>query len=102
VLLLHGRPYVHAFVEVAPQLATAATRSLFPTCGAWADKRPRGRHATQHQPAALAAEIVELMDALLIREKRSSTASIRPWTANIVAAVHPERRKRWCPSAATR
>ena len=93
VLLLHGWPYdIHSFVDVAPLLATAGFRVIIPYL--------RGHGATRFlsegtvrngQPAALAHDAVALMDALRIERAILAGFDWGARTADIVAALWPER-----------
>jgi pimeloyl-ACP methyl ester carboxylesterase len=95
VILLHGWPYdIHSFVDVVPDLAARGYRVLVPYV--------RGFGATQFlsadtprngQPAALAADIVAFMDALDIKQAILGGFDWGARTADIVAALHPERVK---------
>jgi pimeloyl-ACP methyl ester carboxylesterase len=93
VLLLHGWPYdVHAFVEVAPQLAAAGYRVVVPHLRGFGPTRFLAEDAPRNgQPAALAADIVDLMDAMRIPKAILGGFDWGARTANIVAALHPER-----------
>jgi pimeloyl-ACP methyl ester carboxylesterase len=65
VILLHGWPYdVHAFAEVAPLLASAGFRVIIPHLRGFGPTR--FRNDATGQQAAIASDVVALMDALLI------------------------------------
>jgi pimeloyl-ACP methyl ester carboxylesterase len=93
VILLHGWPYdIHAFVDVAPILAAKGYRAIVPSL--------RGHGATRFlaadtvrngQPAALAMDAVALMDALKIERAVLAGFDWGARTADIVAALWPER-----------
>ncbi|MGV6876511.1 alpha/beta fold hydrolase [Pseudochelatococcus sp. B33] len=95
VLLMHGWPYdIHSYVEVAPLLASAGYRAIIPhlrgngTTRFLSDTTPRNG-----QQAALAADIVALMDALNIEQAIVAGYDWGARTADIVAALWPERCK---------
>ena len=95
VVLLHGWPYdIHSFADVAPALAAAGQRVIVPYLRGYGSTRLLGAAALRSgQPVAVAADIVALMDAL---EIRTATLAGFDWgarTANIVAALWPERCK---------
>jgi pimeloyl-ACP methyl ester carboxylesterase len=95
VILLHGWPYdIHAFVDVAPILAAAGYRVIVPSLRGYGTTRFLSADTFRNgQPAALATDVVDLMDALQI--KRAVIAGF-DWggrSADIVAAVWPERCK---------
>jgi pimeloyl-ACP methyl ester carboxylesterase len=95
VVLLHGWPYdIHSYEEVAPLLAAAGWRVLVPFL--------RGHGATRFlskdefrngQPAALAVDVVAFMEALGIDKAVLAGFDWGARTANIVAALWPERVK---------
>ena len=95
VILLHGWPYdIHTYVDVAPLLAAKGYRVITPYL--------RGYGATgflsadtlrNGQPAALAMDIVALMDALKIEAAILGGCDWGARTADIVAALWPERAK---------
>jgi pimeloyl-ACP methyl ester carboxylesterase len=93
VLLLHGWPYdIHAFAEVAPQLAVAGYRVVVPHLRGFGATRFLAAGTLRNgQPAALAADIVDLMDALRIPKALLGGFDWGARTANIIAALHPER-----------
>jgi pimeloyl-ACP methyl ester carboxylesterase len=95
VILLHGWPYdIHSFVDVAPALATAGYRVIVPhlrghgTTRFLSDDTPRNG-----QQAALAMDIIALMDALNIEKAVIAGYDWGARTANIIAALWPERCK---------
>ena len=69
VILLHGWPYdIHSFVEVAPLLASAGYRVIVPHLRGHGTTRFLSNDAVRNgQPAALALDVVSLMDALKIQ-----------------------------------
>ena len=93
VMLLHGWPYdIHSYVDVAPRLASAGFRTITPYLRGYGTTRFLSDDTFRNgQPSALASDIVALMDALNI--KRATLAGF-DWgarTANIIAALWPER-----------
>ena len=95
VILLHGWPYdIHSFADVAPALAAAGHRVIIPHLRGYGSTRLLSPTALRSgQPVAVAADIVALMDALGIT---TATLAGYDWgarTANIIAALWPERCK---------
>lgn len=95
VILLHGWPYdIQSYASVAPQLAAKGYRVIVPylrgygTTHFLSDKTPRNG-----QPSALAADTVALMDALGIKQAVFGGFDWGARTADIVAALWPERVK---------
>jgi pimeloyl-ACP methyl ester carboxylesterase len=93
VILLHGWPYdIHSFVDVAPVLAAAGYRVIAPylrgygTTRFLSDQTPRNG-----QQAAVAADIVALMDALKVDKATLGGFDWGARTADIIAALWPER-----------
>src|SRR5690348_2607324 len=68
VLLLHGWPYdIHSFVDVAPLLASAGYRVIVPYLRGYGTTRFLSSETMRNgEPAAVAVDIVALMDALKI------------------------------------
>ncbi|CAL80132.1 putative hydrolase, alpha/beta fold family [Bradyrhizobium sp. ORS 278] len=95
VILLHGWPYdIHSFADVAPALAASGHRVIIPHLRGYGTTRLLSPTALRSgQRVAVAADIVALMDALGIG---SATLAGYDWgarTANIIAALWPERCK---------
>jgi pimeloyl-ACP methyl ester carboxylesterase len=95
VILLHGWPYdIHSFVDVAPSLASAGYRVIVPYLRGYgatrflSDDTPRNG-----QQSVVAVDIVALMDALHIKKAILAGFDWGARTANIVAALWPERCK---------
>ncbi|AHG48863.1 alpha/beta hydrolase (plasmid) [Rhizobium leguminosarum bv. trifolii CB782] len=95
VILLHGWPYdIYSYVDVAPILAAHGYRVIVPYFRGYggttflSDKTPRNG-----QQAALASDIIDLMDALKIERAVVAGYDWGARTADIVAAVWPERVK---------
>ncbi|CAN7549162.1 alpha/beta hydrolase [Phenylobacterium sp. LjRoot219] len=95
VLLLHGWPYdIHSFAEVAPLLASRGYRVLVPYLRGYGPTRFRSADAVRNgQPAALAVDAVDFMDALKIKTAILAGFDWGARTADIVAALWPERCK---------
>jgi pimeloyl-ACP methyl ester carboxylesterase len=95
VMLLHGWPYdIHSFVDVAPLLAAKGYRVIMPylrgygTTSFLSDKTFRSG-----QPSAVALDIIALMDAFKIDRAILAGFDWGARTANIIAALWPERCK---------
>jgi pimeloyl-ACP methyl ester carboxylesterase len=94
-ILLHGWPYdIHSFVDVAPILADAGHRVITPYLRGYGTTRFRsGGTMRNGQPAALALDLVKLMDALEIEKAVIGGFDWGARTADIIAALWPERCK---------
>jgi pimeloyl-ACP methyl ester carboxylesterase len=95
VLLLHGWPYdIHSYVDVAPILASKGYRVFVPYLRGYGTTRfLSGETVRNGQPSALATDIVAFMDALKIEKAIIGGFDWGARTANIVAALWPERCK---------
>jgi pimeloyl-ACP methyl ester carboxylesterase len=95
VILLHGWPYdIYAFVEVAPLLAAAGHRVIIPYLRGYGSTHFLSDATMRNgQPAAIATDIIALMDALRIDKATVAGFDWGARTANIVAALWPERVK---------
>jgi len=95
VILLHGWPYdIHSFADVAPLLAGAGYRVIVPYLRGYGATRFISSATFRNgQPAALATDIVELMDALKIDKAVLAGYDWGARTANVIAALWPERCK---------
>ncbi len=95
VILLHGWPYdIYAFVDVAPLLASAGYRAIIPYLRGYGTTRFLSADTPRNgQPAALASDIVALMDALKIDKPIIAGFDWGARTADIIAALWPERCK---------
>ena len=95
VILLHGWPYdIHSYVDVAPLLAQAGYRVIIPHLRGYGTTRfLAGDTMRNGEPAALAVDIVALMDALKIEKAVIGGYDWGARTANIIAALWPERCK---------
>jgi len=95
VVLLHGWPYdIHSYVDVAPALASAGYRVIVPYLRGYGSTRfLAGDTVRNGQPAALAGDVVDLMDALKIEKAILGGFDWGARTGDIVAALWPERCK---------
>jgi len=95
VILLHGWPYdIHSFVDVAPLLASAGYRVIIPHLRGYGTTRFLSSDAVRNgQPSALAVDLSALLDALRIEKPILAGFDWGARTANIFAALWPERTK---------
>ncbi|HYC16441.1 MAG TPA: alpha/beta hydrolase [Pseudolabrys sp.] len=95
VILLHGWPYdIYSFVDVAPLLASADYRVIVPFVRGYGTTRFLSNDTFRNgQPLAVAADVVALMDALKINKAILAGFDWGARSANIVAALWPERCK---------
>ncbi len=95
VILLHGWPYdIHSFVDVAPRLAAAGYRVIVPHLRGHGTTSFRSAGTFRNgQQAVVALDIVALMDALRIDKAILGGFDWGARTANIIAALWPERCK---------
>ena len=95
VILLHGWPYdIYSFVDVAPLLATAGYRVIVPYVRGYGTTRFLSNDTFRNgQPSAVAVDLIALMDALKIQKATLAGFDWGARTANIVAALWPERCK---------
>jgi pimeloyl-ACP methyl ester carboxylesterase len=95
VLLLHGWPYdIHSFVDVTPTLAAAGYRVIVPYLRGYGTTRFLSSTTVRNgQPAALASDVIDLMDALKIQKPILAGYDWGGRSADIVAALWPERCK---------
>jgi pimeloyl-ACP methyl ester carboxylesterase len=95
VILLHGWPYdIYSFVDVAPVLASAGYRVIVPFNRGYGTTRFLSDGTIRNgQPAAVAVDTVALMDALKIEKPILAGFDWGARTANIIAALWPERCK---------
>jgi pimeloyl-ACP methyl ester carboxylesterase len=93
VVLLHGWPYdIHSFVGVAPVLAARGYRVIVPYLRGYGTTRFRAAETFRNgQPSALAVDAIALMDALEIEQAVLAGFDWGARTADIVAALWPER-----------
>ena len=95
VILLHGWPYdIHTYVDVAPLLASAGYRVIVPHLRGYGTTRFLSSETPRNgQPSVVAVDIVALMDALRIDKATIAGCDWGARTANIIAALWPERCK---------
>jgi pimeloyl-ACP methyl ester carboxylesterase len=93
VILLHGWPYdIHSFVDVAPLLASAGYRVIVPHLRGYGTTRFLSSDTFRNgQQAVVALDIIALMDALKIEKAILAGYDWGARTANIIAALWPER-----------
>ena len=93
VLLLHGWPYdIHSYVDVAPSLTSAGYRVIIPYARGYGSTRfLSGTTARNGEPAALAQDVIDLMDTLKIQKAILGGYDWGGRSADIVAALWPER-----------
>jgi pimeloyl-ACP methyl ester carboxylesterase len=93
ILLLHGWPYdIHSYAEVTPILAAAGYRVIVPYVRGYGTTRFLSDDTLRNgQQAVLAADTIALMDALEIDEAIVAGFDWGARTANILAALWPER-----------
>jgi pimeloyl-ACP methyl ester carboxylesterase len=95
VLLLHGWPYdIHSYAEVTPVLASAGYRVIVPYLRGYGPTRFLSNATTRNgQQSVLGVDAVALLDALGIDETIIAGFDWGARTANVVAALWPERCK---------
>jgi len=93
VLLLHGWPYdIHSYAEVVPLLAAAGYRAIIPYLRGFGTTRfLSGTTFRNGEQAALAVDVIALMDALEIESAILAGFDWGARTADIVAALWPDR-----------
>lgn len=95
VVLLHGWPYdIYAFVDVVPLLAQAGFRVIAPWLRGYGTTRFISADTPRNgQQGALATDVIALMDALKVEKAVLAGFDWGARTADIVAAIWPERTK---------
>jgi pimeloyl-ACP methyl ester carboxylesterase len=95
VILLHGWPYdIYSFVDVAPLLAAAGHRVIVPYVRGYGSTRFLSAETFRNgQQAAVAQDLIDLMDALKIEKATLAGFDWGARTADIAAALWPERCK---------
>ncbi|MDR6941427.1 alpha/beta fold hydrolase [Mucilaginibacter pocheonensis] len=93
VILLHGWPYdIYSFADVAPLLASKGYRVIIPYLRGFGTTRFLSNETPRNgQQSALAADVIALMDALKIEKATLAGFDWGARTADIVAALWPER-----------
>ncbi|MBP0114882.1 alpha/beta fold hydrolase [Bradyrhizobium vignae] len=92
-ILLHGWPYdIHAFVDVAPILAKTGYRVIIPYLRGYGTTHFLSSETPRNgEPAAMAADIIALMDKLDIKKAVVAGFDWGARTADIIAALWPDR-----------
>ncbi|WP_434212353.1 alpha/beta fold hydrolase [[Pseudomonas] boreopolis] len=95
VILLHGWPYdINSYAEVAPLLAAKGYRVIVPHLRGYGSTRFLSPATPRNgEPAALASDVVALMDALGIQRATLAGYDWGARSADIVAALWPQRVK---------
>jgi pimeloyl-ACP methyl ester carboxylesterase len=95
IILLHGWPYdIYSFVDVAPLLASAGYRVIVPFVRGYGTTSFLSNDTFRNgQPSAVASDTIALMDALKIDKAILAGFDWGARTANIIAALRPERCK---------
>ncbi|MEU8183211.1 alpha/beta hydrolase [Micromonospora sp. NPDC049044] len=93
VILLHGWPYdIHSFVDVVPLLTDAGHRVVVPYLRGYGTTRFRSDDTMRNgEPAAMGLDLIALMDALKIDSAKLAGFDWGARTADVVAALWPER-----------
>ncbi|TFW27933.1 alpha/beta fold hydrolase [Duganella callida] len=93
VILLHGWPYdINSYVDVVPLLTKAGYRVIVPHLRGYGSTRFLDAKAVRNgEPAALATDIIDLMDALKIGKATLAGYDWGARTADIIAALWPQR-----------
>ena len=99
VVLLHGWPYdVHSYADAAPALAAAGYRVIVPYLRGYGTTRfLSGETVRNGEQAALALDVIDLMDALGIDSAIVGGFDWGARSADILAALGPSGARRWCP-----
>jgi pimeloyl-ACP methyl ester carboxylesterase len=95
VILLHGWPYdIYSFVDVAPLLASSGYRVIVPYLRGFGTTRFLSVETLRNgQQTVIALDVIALMDALKIQKAILAGFDWGARSANIVAALWPERCK---------
>jgi pimeloyl-ACP methyl ester carboxylesterase len=95
VILLHGWPYdIHSYVDVAPLLASAGYRVIVPYLRGYGTTHFLSSDTFRNaQQSVVALDIIALMDALKIKSAIIAGFDWGARTADIMAALWPERCK---------
>jgi pimeloyl-ACP methyl ester carboxylesterase len=99
VILVHGWPYdIHSYVDVAPLLASAGYRVIVPYLRGYGSTRfLSGDTFRNGQQAAVAMDVIALMDALKIDKAILGGFDWGSRTVDVMAALWPERCKAIIP-----
>jgi pimeloyl-ACP methyl ester carboxylesterase len=95
VILLHGWPYdIYSYAAVVPLLKAKGYRVIVPYLRGYGSTHFLSNETTRNgQQSAIAADIIDLMDALDIKKPIVAGFDWGARTANIIAALWPERCK---------
>lgn len=95
VILLHGWPYdIRTYADVAPLLASKGYRVIVPYLRGYGTTRFLSDKTMRNgQQSAVALDVIALMDALRIEQATIAGCDWGARTANIVAALWPQRCK---------
>jgi pimeloyl-ACP methyl ester carboxylesterase len=93
VILLHGWPYdIYSYVDVTPILASAGYRVIVPYLRGYGTTRFLSSETFRNgQQSAVAVDMIDLMDKLKIDKATFGAFDWGARTANIIAALWPER-----------
>jgi pimeloyl-ACP methyl ester carboxylesterase len=93
VILLHGWPYdIYSYVDVGPLLAAAGYRVIVPYLRGYGTTRFLSNDTMRNgQQSVVAVDLLNLLDALKIEKATIGGFDWGARTANIVAALWPER-----------
>ena len=95
VILLHGWPYdIHSYLDVAPMLASAGYRVIVPHLRGYGTTRFLSSETIRNgQQSVVAVDGIALMDALGIKKAIIAGFDWGARTADIMAALWPDRCK---------
>jgi pimeloyl-ACP methyl ester carboxylesterase len=95
VILLHGWPYdIHSYVDVAPLLASVGYRVIVPYLRGYGTTHFLSSETVRNgQQSVVALDTIALMDALKIEKAIVAGFDWGARSANIIAALWPERCK---------
>ena len=93
VMLLHGFPYdIHSYVDVAPMLAAQGCRAIVPYLRGYGPTRFREQATPRSgEQAAVGADLIALMDALLIKRAVFAGYDWGGRAACVASALWPDR-----------
>jgi len=93
VILLHGWPYdIHSFADVTPLLASAGYRVIVPFVRGYGTTRFLSDGTLRNgQQAAVAVDVIALMDALGIEKAILAGFDWGARSADVIAALWPDR-----------
>jgi pimeloyl-ACP methyl ester carboxylesterase len=95
VILLHGWPYdIYSYADVVPLLTSKGYRTIVPYLRGYGTTRFLSKETVRNgQQSAIAQDIIDLMHALNIKKAIVGGFDWGARTANIIAALWPERCK---------